>query len=515
MKEFVAKNRIVISAAIAVIYALISLIYDKSTFTFPNSGDKYFALAVTDYVICKIVMLVVLFAFFYCLALAATDETEKGTRIRGIIKTALPYVVVIVAVLAIKLPAGFLSNDENSIYANAVTLTHDTWFNYLTNYYYIVALMIFPFKYGPIILKVIIQLLCASYVVYRIREYFGMKIGMLSYILFLLYPVIAYTTSAHRLPIYFLIYLTIFVKLLFDGLNKAKLSALEEVILIIAGAILTQWRTEGIYLAVLVPILCLFAYENLRNKKQIIILVLSCIVAQYIISIPQTGFTANNLDGAANDRMKPFYAYTITNMYRNGLDLQKNADDLAIVDKYLSLEVIEAINEHYVDINYEDVLILYQDGFIGVRQEASVEDFINYSDALKRIFVNNPDVFIKTRWGAFCYAALPYHITYNGMGIKSLISFGISIVKSILYNLFIPVGIAFVLCIYSLFKRRWYSFFVFGGLIAHWFIVFILAPASYFKYYFPVYIMSYFYVIVIALWLYLTRKGQKLLSPLR
>jgi hypothetical protein len=51
--------------------------------------------------------------------------------------------------------------------------------------------------------------------------------------------------------------------------------------------------------------------------------------------------------------------------------------------------------------------------------------------------------------------------------------------------------------IFSLVRRKWYSFFVFGGIMAHWFIVFILAPASYFKYYFPVYIVSYFYAVLI------------------
>ena len=63
---------------------------------------------------------------------------------------------------------------------------------------------------------------------------------------------------------------------------------------------------------------------------------------------------------AADDRMKPFYAYTITNMYRNGLDYEKNKEDLEIVDRYLSLDMIESINEYYGDINYEDVLILYK-----------------------------------------------------------------------------------------------------------------------------------------------------------
>ena len=37
------------------------------------------------------------------------------------------------------------------------------------------------------------------------------------------------------------------------------------------------------------------------------------------------------------------------------------------------------------------------------------------------------------------------------------------------------------------------------GLFAHWFIVFVLAPASYFKYYFPIYFTVYFwYILMVA-----------------
>lgn len=514
MKEKINSYKYIISAILACIHGAITFVTDRGIFTFPDVTANAYSTAIADYIICKIIMFAVLFIMYFAIISLICGNDELHRRIKAVLMTALPYLLVIAVVLVIKLPGGYISNDENSIYNNAVTLTHDTWFYYLTTYYYIISLMLIPVKYGPILVKVIIQFLTVGYVVYRVRDYYGNRLGMWGYSLFFMYPVIAYTTSAHRLPVYFLLYLILFVKILFDRLSGKQMKVADACIIILAGAVITQWRTEGIYLAVLIPILCLFTYANLRGAKKILIFLVASILVQYIVSVPQNGFTANNLDDAANDRMKPFYAYTITNMYRNGLDLQKNAEDLAIVDKYMSLEVIEAINEHYVDINYEDVLILYQEGFVGVREEATVEDFINYSDALKRIFINNPDVFMKTRWGAFCYAALPYHITYSGLGIKSLISFGISLVKSLFYNLFIPVGIALILCIYSLVKRKWYSFFVFGGLMAHWFIVFILAPASYFKYYFPVYIMSYLYLILILIYVYCRRKGRDLVSPI-
>lgn len=499
--------------ALAIVHTAITILTDRGIFTWPPAGDKYFAQAMIDYSICKIITLLVLFGLYYSLYLLISKKGEKREKLLGILKCAAPYLIVIIAVLIIKLPQGFLTNDENSIYQNAITLTHDTWFNYLTVYYYIVSLMILPFKYGPIIMKVIVQLITIGYVVYRMKQYFGRIIGSFSYLLFLLYPIIAYTTSAHRLPIYFLLYLALFTKLLFDKLEGKDIGIIRLIPLMLAGAVLTQWRTEGIYLLVLIPILFFFVYKSLRSRKNVLIVVVLYLVIQYVVSIPQNGFIGSDMKGAANDRMKPFYAYTITNMYRNGLDLNKNAEDLAIVDRYLSLDVIEAINAHYEDINYEDVLILYQEGFVGVREDASVEDFINYSDALKRIFINNPDVFVRTRIGAFCYAALPYHITYSGTSVKELISFGLSIVKSLAYNLFIPLVICVMLCIYSLFRKRWYTFFATGGLIAHWSIVFILAPASYFKYYFPIYIMAYFYVIALLMWLIKRKKDKDITGP--
>lgn len=504
----------IICLTIAVVHTIIVTILDRGIFEFPQIGEERFGLAVLDYSVCKILTVLALYAFYSFLKKAFIDKDETSL---GIIKCGAWYAIVLVAAMVIKLPAGFLTNDEYAIYQDAVTLTHDTWFNYMTVYYYIVSLMILPIDKAPIIIKVIIEFLTVGYTVYRSRKYFGPKVGLISYALFLLYPVIAYTTSAHRLPIYFLIYLWLIVTLAYDRLDetsgKEALPRAAEAhtgetsematkepsngrifMMLLAGVVLTQWRTEGIYLLVLVPILLLLVYPSLRLPKRAAGMIIVYLVLQYVISIPQNGLTSAGLDDAANDRMKPFYAYTITNMYRNGLDMEKNAEDLAIVDRYMDLDAIEAINEHYGDINYEDVLILYQDGFVGVREEASVEDFINYSDALKRIFIANPDVFLRTRIGAFCYAALPFHISFGGMGIRELVSFGISIVKTVTYNLFIPLAIAVIVCLYSLIRRRWFDFFVSGGLLAHWAIVFILAPASYFKYYFPLYIVAYFYV---------------------
>ena len=496
MKNNTGNNHIAaVSAVIAAVLSGISFYTDRFMFIFPDKGDSRYAMALTDYCICKVLAFAVLFAAAYAVIMLIRSKDEGREGIAGVVKCALPYLPVVMAVIAIKLPAGFVTNDEYAICESASNLVHDTWFNYMTVYYYIVSFMILPFKYSPVLLKAVIQLITAGYCVYRSKEYFGKKSGAFMYILFILYPVVAYTVSAHRLPIYFLLYLLLFTKMTFDLLEKKDISGRNLFAVLVAGAILTQWRSEGIYMLVLLPILLFIAYPRFRTKKAGVCLIVAYLLIQYVISIPQNGAFPIGIGGAANDRMKPFYAYTITNMFRNGLDTDKNAEDLAKIDEYIALSSFEDINEYYGDINYEDVFILYKEEFGGVREDADYTQYWEFSESCKRIFKNNIDVFLRTRWGAFCYAAMPYHITYTGSGPRELVSFAVSVVKTVTYCLFIPVAFAVFLLIYSLIKRRWFAFFTFGGVAAHWFLVFVLAPASYFKYYFPVYIMAYFFMI--------------------
>lgn len=504
----ILKNRLpeIICLGLSIIHLCITFITDPHIFLVPADSN------ISDYIICKILAFIVLFCFYYGLYLiifkgiipAAKSQNDTSVLYRTVL-SALPYLIVILAVCFIKLPEGYLTGDETRIAESALNLQHYTWFYYITTYFYIVSFMLVPIYIGPIIVKLIIEYLVIGYVIYRIKKVLGKPYGYFGYALFLLYPVVAYTTSAHRLPIYFLLYLLLMVILIFDGIEKIQLSPRKAFFLLFLCAVLTQWRTEGIYLAVIVPILMFFAYSNIRKVKPVLLVIISTLIIQYIVSVPQNGFVASEMGAAADDRMKPFYAYTITNMFRNGLDEEKNAEDLAIVDKYLSIDKIKAINDYYGDINYEDVLILYQPEYIGVREEASVTDFFNYAGALKRIFINNIDVLLKTRVGAFRYAALPYHIVKD----SGIVSFGISLIKSVMYNLFIPLAIILIILLYSLFKRKWFTFFLCGGVLAHWFIVFVLAPASYFKYYFPVYIIAYCYLLLIILTSIYNKKGNR------
>lgn len=538
---------------IALVHMGLTFISDIFVFKFPVKESNAYKHFLIDYPVCKILTFLFLFAFYTFIYKVFIDKEKEKNTLYIIAKCGFPYLILMVLITAVKLRGGYVTNDEYAILEMAKGLEHNTWFTYITVYFYIISLMVIPFKYGPIFMKLIVEYIVVGYFVYRFKNYFEIKRNnnltgdnlyaweresfvdrhhlrerifrgsrlkikrdakrheikyyWFSYLLFLLYPVLAYTTSAHRLPVYFLIYLAMVVTLIFDKLENNELTISKAVALLFIGAVLTHWRTEGIYLVILLPILMFLVYTNIRHKKAALTILIISILFQALVYIPQNVIGVEDLSSSANDRMKPFYAYTIVNMMRNGLDREKNAEDLAIIDKYMAIEKIDAVNEHYVDINYEDTFILFEE-WNGVREEATFADYYEYTEAMKRLFKNNPDVFIKTRIGAFAYAAVPYHVNFAG-GVSGIIKGLFSLYKSLSYNIIIPFFTIIAILVFSLIKRRWFTFFMCGGLMAHWFIVFILAPASYFKYYFPIFICGYMYLLMLLIQTIYNKKALK------
>lgn len=490
---FFISNKIYIIAA--VIHWCITFFTDRLIFIWDDKSNAF------NYAACKVILLPLLFLIW-----KAVLEHKKETL--DILKYAGIYLIPLIFVMAVKLPQGYLSNDESLIFEEAVRLSDYTWFSYLTTWYYILSLMLIPFKYGPILVKVAVQLLVCGYVVKRMTDLTSERCGFFAYIPFIFFPVLAYTTSAHRIPVYFLLYAFLLVKMMLDKTEGRELMPFDTAWVLILGAVLTQWRTEGIYLLFILPILIFIAYPALRERKKAVSLVIIFLLIQYIVSVPQTGVLPGRMGDKANNRMGPFYAYTITNMFRNGLDLEKNAEDIEKIGRYLDIRAIERINEDLKDINYEDVLILYYPGYTGVREGAESEDYNAYTEGCMNIFRNNPDVFLRTRAGAFNYAALPYHIGTDAGGIKGILKFLFSAVKAGFYNLYIPHMLLFAGWLISLIKKKWYVFFAASGLIGHFVIVFVLAPASYFKYYFPVYFMVYLYLALYLITAFYNRNRE-------
>ena len=470
----------------ASIWTAASLFYDRNTFAVPPLSMAH------NYIPCKILM----FAAVYIAALFISGAVKDSSSFeRQVLKYAGIYFIPIIAVLVFKLPEGFLSNDEALIFSEAGNLADYTWFYYITTWYYIVSMMLIPSWLGPVLIKVAIQCLTAGYSVARLRRYMhGQKRAYFIYLAFFLPPILAYTTSAHRIPIYIFLYIIFMFTLFMDRLEEKPLTGARAANLLFIMALLTQWRTEGIYLAVFGPVLMLICYPSVRQR--ILKLVILSLLIQYIVAIPQNGLIPSRMGDKAANRMLPFYAYTVTNMYRNGLDTGDpvNAASLEKIDRYLDVSTIAAINDHLGDINYEDSLILYYEGYDGRRTDADDLDYLAFVEGAQELMRNNPDVLLRTKWGSFDYAATVYDPVLD-QGIPAFI---VSIVKMISYNLYIPMILLLIMFFYSILNIKGRAFFLMLSLclLAHFAIVFALAPASYFKYYFPVYFTTYFFTLL-------------------
>lgn len=174
-------------------------------------------------------------------------------------------------------------------------------------------------------------------------------------------------------------------------------------------------------------------------------------------------------------RALPFFEYLITSMERNGLDKEKNAEDLAIVDRYISVEAIHELNERQGDYNYNDNIIIYS----GLVPGATDQDKVDFQNAVIRLMIHNPLVYIRSQIGAWL------HIS-NAFQYERTLDYAANIFK----NLYVPTAWLIGLWVYLLVKKQWCYWFITSGHLCHMAITTALLPASYFKYYYSEYMYA-------------------------
>ena len=174
-------------------------------------------------------------------------------------------------------------------------------------------------------------------------------------------------------------------------------------------------------------------------------------------------------------RALPFFEYLITSMERNGLDKEKNAEDLAIVDRYISVEAIHELNERQGDYNYNDNIIIYS----GLVPGATDQDKVDFQNAVIRLMIHNPLVYIRSQIGAWL------HIS-NAFQYERTLDYAANIFK----NLYVPTAWLIGLWVYLLVKKQWCYWFITSDHLCHMAITTALLPASYFKYYYSEYMYA-------------------------
>lgn len=235
-------------------------------------------------------------------------------------------------------------------------------------------------------------------------------------------------------------------------------------------SLLTVWRREGIYLLLFGAILLLLTYANnkLKNKRIILILFFLVEIALYL---PAT-------TAGAEEKGTTYRAYLVHMLGERSLDRNKIEKELEVADQYMDLSIIDRYNtdlgiDGFADCMYD--WASWNDGsYYAIRNNPTISEN-EFSNAVIRIIIKEPVVFMKSRLRAFAAAA-------RGTGSK---------------NLFIPLMVVIILTVYAIIKRDWILAILCMGVLVQTVITTLAMPASYFKYFYEMYLFAYYFMVIV------------------
>ena len=353
-------------------------------------------------------------------------------------------------------------------------------FSYIMGMFYTICLMIIPYSIGIVIVKIVMQALICGYCVERCKSVWG-------YFVFFLRPVEAdFTLSIHRMPVYGIIYFFFFIKVYYDNKDN-KYSNWQDITLVsFVGSILMIWRKEGIYFLVSLPLLILLSYKHKKGEwKKSLLLCYSIVLITYIPELysymGNGSFTAESMHS---------YNSFFVNMKRLGLDDDKYQEYYEKIDKVLSIEAVDRINEDYGDLNYESELIASRSEYEGIRPNYSADDYYQYEKSIQYIIFHEPLLFLRSRFGMWNAVSFGYGHIRRGDSILRILY------HLVLFNLYIPLVAVIALLILSVYKREKGIIVLACGVIVHVAITFLLAPTAFLKYYYHLYLIGWFLIFI-------------------
>lgn len=350
-------------------------------------------------------------------------------------------------------------------------------FTYITPFADMLFLLIVPDYKAVMVIKIIILGLAGGYAVARISNCTGSRFAPLAfYAAFITPPAVLQSYSIHRSPLYGMLYLFLFTKLLCDWKEGKKLDRRNLVIAALCISLLTWWRSEGIYFIVAGPVILLFAYREKLSKRNVFSILAVLLAFQAAVYLPKTAAPELTMENYGKHQLTPFYNYALTGMLINGLDKDDNADDLASADEYMSIGSIDALYGAYGEHIYDEGYATYDMDYSGVNAEADEGILDRYEKAVQSLIIRNPFVFLKSQVKAFSHISTHY----EALCLSAL--FG---------NLWILVIWLAALLVWSAIKKKWFMFFLTLCPVCHGCITTVFLPAAYFKYYYPEFLFGW------------------------
>lgn len=393
---------------------------------------------------------------------------------RRIVLYSVPLLIILIRRLYYDLRFSDISTyyvgDEKLIWDAAIG-TFPFFFVYMSEIF-LICFYILPVVIAPSIIKVVLSSIIMGYVIYRAKNYYKTNVVYFLYAICFLPPIKEMGIRVHRMHWYGIIYLFVAVKLYFDFKEKRGNGSWVDITIVsVILSVLTVLRREGLYLFVFGATLIILTYLDIswkENKKAIIISMLMFLFCELVVYYP----AAKNGFG---EKGTTYRAYLVHMLGEESFDREMVSEELKIVNQLMDVSVIDQYNHDLGDEGYIDCMYdwsSWNDGkYYAIRNNITVSEELFYN-AVIRIIKKEPMVFIRSRIKAFTVAGWSRDWE----------------------NLFIPFFMLLLETIYSFSKKNMTLLVLCLGVLCHTSITILTMPASYFKYFWEMYLFGYYFM---------------------
>lgn len=472
----------------------------------------------------------VILIFLYKKLFDFIKNKERIIRNKEYIKTFFVYFSILFILLLTVWP-GIWRWDDLHLVLGAKGYYLNGWHNFFSSLFYIISLKFIPSFVGVVIMQCIVISLIVSYVINKVCEFLNLNniiYKVILYIPFLLLPVLDSNLYPLRPTIYSYLILLYFIKMI-DCYKCQRLTYKELIKVIIILILLTFLRNEGIYFAAISLFISIIFFKKMKiNIIQFIILPLSVILISLLLYVNNEKYLYSNEKEKYN--ISSTMGSVVTLVIKANEEFQE--DLLNTMDKVINVDyIMQNPTMHGSTGFWLDLLKTYY----------TEDDYNSYMKAYYKLCIMYPDIFLKQQWEDFTGASgylnllkmstkiydmdvpdedreVYYKFESEGGNFskpinialrKKIISFlegrnpndyyETNLVFDIFWNLFPPLIVNFVFCIYLLIKKKFYYLFLIFTINIKLFLVFITAPSGLFMYYFSDYLIGYFLLALLII----------------
>lgn len=472
--------------------------------------------------------------------------SKNDVRYKDALKIASIYFIILVIILFFVWP-GCWSWDDILVVENASFYSLTPWQHFLSGLFQILAAQTFPFPAGIILVQAFLSSLSVGYIVsflgHRLSDKYKIafrKILILLIAPFFMLPVLYFVLGGYRMSIYQYLEILLFALIVVLSNHKEKISSFHIVALLLLTILVGSWRTEGVFIVLVVPILLFLSRRKFFSIKRVLLFLLVT-----TISVLAIGKINTHLIGNDKYSIGSYISPLVANLRKGYAD----SEQIEIIDKVLDQDCLKDDPELPAEAIFN---ICIRDGY-------SQEEYSAFSRESLKIIVNHPrttalailELFSKTTGGTYNENGVPYawstaiyssNLFVEGSESNALWSNAQisnkqpinSVARNVVINIlagtpnnkaafYMPIFwnhiVPIILCAvftFRSFRRKEWLFAVMGvSILCRVIIIACASMAPFFMYYMPVYVSSYVIFIYTTLKFLFDKKPKEELITIK